>query len=216
MATIFPSLMETNLLKLESIIKELDPYCAGYHLDHMDGEFVPNVMGDLRLIDNIPFITTKKVWVHLMAVDPLWALESLHLPPGSIVSFHFEVQGSKIDIIKSITEKEWLPSMAISPKTDIKNVFPFTQELYQVLVMSVEPGFAGQLFLEDSYDKIDQLVGHRMATAQPFLIGIDGGINESNIVPLKNKGVDQFAVSSAIFGASDRVAALKKLATLIA
>jgi len=212
MATIYPSLMCANLLNLEQDIAMLNPHIPGYHIDIMDNHFVPNMAFDFDTIHAIARITKKKLWVHAMVDNPIAIIDQLQLPEKTIYSFHIESKFEKKEIIKKLTEKNWLPSIAIKPKTNVAQLFEFIDRtIYQVLVMSVEPGFAGQQFIPDSIAKLDELTAFRAKHNLNFMIGIDGGINTSNIARVVHHGADQIAAASAIFSNTDRVAALSAL-----
>lgn len=206
---IFPSLFAADAQKMASYIHQLDPYCPGYHLDIMDNVFVPNSMGSLDLITKVLDTTTKKIWIHLMVKEAESWIAQITAPPGTIISFHVEAQNNKKKLIEQILAKNWKPSMAVNPKTPIEEIFVLTKDLYQIVVMSVEPGFAGQPFLTSTYEKLDKLVGHRMTSKQNFMIAVDGGINETNIRQLAERGADQCAVASAIFSSSKPVEVLQ-------
>ncbi len=212
MATIYPSLMSANLLNLEREISTLNPHVPGYHIDIMDNHFVPNMTFGFDTIHAIARITNKQLWLHAMVDNPTSMIDQLHLPTNAIYSFHIESKFIKKDIMKKLSEKNWLPSIAIKPKTDVAQLFDFIdREIYQVLVMSVEPGFAGQSFMPDVVAKIDALVQFRAEHKLNFLIGIDGGINTHTIANVVQHGVDHIAAASAIFANPDRVAALSAL-----
>ena len=211
MIRIYPSLISANLLNLEHDIKILEPYCAGFHLDIMDNHFVPNLTFGVDMIQAISKATRKQLWVHLMVENPRSWIESLNLPPQTILSFHIESTDLPLDIIKRIKEKKWLASIAISPKTGVDEIFPFLNLIDQVLVMSVEPGFSGQRFLDATIDKIAPLVAHRDTQGLHFTIGFDGGITPENIGLLVKKGVTDFAAASAIFSNQHPKEALEQL-----
>jgi ribulose-phosphate 3-epimerase len=211
MATIYPSLISADLLNLEQTIKKLDPYCAGYHLDIMDNHFVPNLTWGPAFINAINAITTKQMWVHLMVDNPESIIRSLILKPKSIISFHIETKYKITNIIDLIKEKNWLPSIAINPKTDIAQTFSFLPGISQVLIMSVEPGFSGQALIPFTMDKVVALIDYRKQHGLSFSTAMDGGIAIENIAHLTQLGVDQFAVASTIFKASDPVVVLKEL-----
>jgi len=215
MAAIYPSLMAANQLNLQSVINELDQYCAGYHIDIMDGQFVPNITFGSDLTNSIAQSTYKKIWVQLLVQRPDDWLDKLFLPVDSIVSFHIESEGEKIKIIDRIKKKNWQPSIAINPKTNVDEIFTYLDMISQVLVMSVTPGFSGQDFLPDTLSKVDRLVGYRQTSGLEFQIGMDGGIDKDNIVMIKEHGVDDFSIGSGIFGNDDPVEALKELDSLI-
>ena len=217
MAAIYPSLISANLLALESEIQRLAPYCPGFHIDIMDNHFVPNLTWGAQFANAIAALVPNKImWIHLMVTDPLLFITQLSLPKRSIVSFHAEIDIPIETIINHITARHWIPSIAIKPKTPITQIVPLlTSLLNHVLIMSVEPGFSGQSFLESSTEKIVQLTQYRKNQNRPFLIGIDGGINRETIAPLTRLGVNDFAIASAIFKQPDPVKALKELNLLV-
>lgn len=207
---IYPSLMAADPLNLENEINLLEPHCAGFHLDIMDNLFVPNVALDAHTVNAVAK-RGKPVWVHLMVEKPELLYTTLLLPVGSLVSFHIE---SEIDIahfIKTIREKKHHASIAISPKTPLSRIFSFLHDIDQVLLMSVEPGFSGQPFLKSSVARLAELAAHRQKENSSFKIGMDGGIDITNIKTLVEYGVDDCAIGSGIFKHKDRVAALQSL-----
>ncbi len=211
MIRIYPSLISANLLRLQDEIKLLEPYCDGFHLDIMDNHFVPNLTFGAGIIHAISAITDKQLWVHLMVDDPIQWCDTLQIPAESIFSFHFESTKDIPGIIKRIKEKQWQPSIAIKPETDITLLFPFLNDISQVLLMSVEPGFSGQRFLPSVIEKLEPLLKQRDKHQLSFTIGIDGGIDAENISMLAQRGVHDFAIASAIFDQPDPVAALQTL-----
>lgn len=214
MALIFPSLISADILNLEQELKSLDPYCLGYHLDVMDYHFVPNLTWGPAFIHAIAEKTTRQLWVHLMVDNPTLWVKTLSLPAKSILSFHIETIKQNPNIIELIQKKNWLPSIALSPKTDTEEIKPFLFDLYQVLIMSVNPGHSGQQFMGDMATKVQALAEHRMIHGLNFKIAMDGGISQDNIKELTALGVDHFAIAKAIFGQSDPVKALQELNAL--
>ncbi len=178
---IFPSLSDTDTIALQQTINHLDPLCTGYHIDAMDGQFVAKKMWEPAAINALEQITLRTLWVHLMVIDPKSWLEKLTIEPSSIVTIHLESDSKTRKTIFDIKEKNWLPSIAINPKTNVNEVFPFLADVHQVLLMSVQPGFSGQEFLPDTISKLDTLVGFRQTSGLTFKIAMDGGINKKNI-----------------------------------
>lgn len=215
MAAIYPSLMGANLTNIQEELVKLDPYCQGYHLDVMDGQFVPNITFGSSFVNQIAKSTYKRIWVQLLVEDPQAWLDKLFLPVESIVTFHIESKGEIIKTIDLIKEKNWAPSIAVNPKTNVDEIFTYLDMVSQALVMSVTPGFAGQEFLSSVTSKVDQLVGYRQTSGLKFDIAMDGGIDKNNIVMLKDHGVDDFAIASGIFKSDNPVEALKELHKLI-
>lgn len=214
MAQIFPSLTAADQLNLQRDIDTLEPHCKGFHLDVMDFNFVPNLTWGTSTVNAIANHTKRTLWVHVMVEKPAAFIETLCLPNDSLITFHIEKISENKNIISRIREKKWLPGIAISPKTPLEIALPFLETVNHVTLMSVEPGFAGQAFLPDIVDKLDQLVAYRETKKLQFTIAMDGGINETNIGDLAKRGVDLFGVASAIFGKTDPVTAFKNLQTL--
>jgi ribulose-phosphate 3-epimerase len=216
MATIYPSLMGIESPKLEEVIKQLDLYVQGYHIDVMDNQFVPNAMLDAQAVNTIAQSTNNPLWVHLMVVNPEDFVSKLELLERSILSFHYEAAGSNVTLIQKIKDKGWRASIAINPSSPVEKIFPLLPLIDQVLIMSVDPGFSGQPFIADVLSKLEPLIGYRASNNLSFRIGMDGGIKLNNIQELVQKGVQDLAVSSAIFDYPNRVEALKILQAKIA
>lgn len=208
---IYPSLMVVPEQELKNKIKLLAPYCAGFHIDVMDGIFVPTRFWyDVQQVNDIIGFA-QKVWLHLMVQNPETFYAELDVPFGSIVSFHIESDVDVIALSKIIREKKQRASLAIKPKTPIVEIIPFLNIVDHILIMSVEPGLSGQPFLESTYKKIDELVAMRDQLNLDFAIGVDGGINKTNVTRLAQQGINDCAVASGIFGQRDQVAALLEL-----
>ena len=214
MVRIYPSLMAADPLCLKNEIQLLAPYCAGFHLDVMDNHFVPNITWGADTVNAIAQLG-KSVWVHLMVEKPDVFYDTLLLPDDSLISFHIESDVDVFGFIKIIREKKHKVSIAISPKTPISRIVSFLGIIDQVLLMSVEPGFSGQPFLKSSLDRLDELVAYRQEHDSAFRIGIDGGIDETNIKTVVEKGVDDCAVGGGIFQQQDHVVALQQLQELV-
>jgi ribulose-phosphate 3-epimerase len=215
MASIYPSLIAANPLYLHETIKKLEPYCAGFHCDVMDNHFVPNLTFGADTVNAIDAATKKPVWVHLMVDNPLDWCKTLSIKANSIVSFHLEATKEINEIIKRIKENNWKASIAINPKTDVAETFTYLSLIDQVLIMSVEPGFSGQRFLEPMIKKVAQLVAQRKKENVHVRIGMDGGITAQNIGSLVKEKVDDLAIASAIFNQPDPIVALQQLSKLI-
>ena len=215
MATIFPSLIAVNEQTLDPVLKLLDPHVYGYHLDVMDGKFVPNTVWSPAVVNTVDQKTNRILWVHLMVANPQEWIDKLDLPANTILTFHIEAVGQNIKLVEQIKAKSWVPSVAVNPKTEIETIFPLLDTVPHVLVMSVQPGFAGQDFIPGVLEKVEKLVGYRQTSGLDITIGIDGGINKGNIQLAVERGVDHIAVASAVFGGNDPVGALEELNQLI-
>jgi ribulose-phosphate 3-epimerase len=214
MVRIYPAIMGINsseTAKLE-LLKEISD-CV--HIDVMDNYFVPNTTQGVELINDYATKEGFFVWVHLMVQDPIAFYKKCNFPEGSLVSFHIEACEDIFEMIKIIKEKKQRVGIAIRPKTPVEELVPFLSVADQALLMSVEPGFSGQSFLNETINKLENLVRYREASNGEFRIAMDGGINQTNIEELAMKGVDDFAVSTGIFGQANPVEALQELYHLV-
>jgi ribulose-phosphate 3-epimerase len=211
MIKIYPSLMAADLLNIRQDIKRVEPLSDGFHIDIMDNHFVPNITFGADIAHAIAQITTKQLWIHLMIENPENFIHKLSLPAQTIISFHVEATADAQALIAIIKSKNWLPSISIKPSTPIETISPLLASLEQVVIMSVEPGFAGQQFLSPVVEKIDPLITHRKAKNLSFRIGMDGGINGENIEMLIEKGAQDFAIGSAFFNAQNPLDWINKL-----
>jgi len=201
MAVLYPSLLAADEHSLDKAVRQLETIAHGFHIDIMDNKFVPNTGISVEKTNALAKITYRQLWVHLMVEEPESYLNQLQLPADSILTFHIESHKQSSKMINKILEKKWLPGIAVKPKTSVGEVFPFLGSIYQALIMSVEPGFSGQPFLEETLDKIGPLLGYRDTSHLKFKIAIDGGISEKNLAKVVQKRVDEIAIGSAIFDA---------------
>jgi len=215
MAKIYPSLMGADLLNLQKVIEVLEHDADGFHIDIMDNRFVPNITWGVDTVNAVARISRVPLWVHLMVVDPINWNENLMLPRGTTVTFHLESEKEIPRLIKEIKEKKCRPSIAIKPETSAEQIFPILNAIDHVLLMSVNPGFSGQPFLEATKKKIEQLVAYRDTSGDDFVIGLDGGVTIENIKELAQMGVDEFAISAGIFSQKDPLKALKEIKKII-
>lgn len=209
---IYPSLLDVSHDRLAEVIQRFDPFVPGYHIDIMDGRFVPNLTRGVAMAQEIASLSVRtRQWVHLMVEDPELPIRAMELVEGSMVSFHIESKSDPRSLIKIVTEKKLIPSIAISPKTNVEAVFPFLNQVDQVLIMSVEPGFSGQRFIVESLEKVRVLAGYRATSGSSFRIGIDGGISSENIRDVLQAGIDDVVVGSALMNSQDPLATLMHL-----
>lgn len=211
MASLYPSLIAADPLNLGATLKNLDSCVDGYHIDVMDDHFVPNLTWGPAMVNAIAAATDRQIWVHLMVDNPAAWPDRLELPARSIVTIHFESTKEIKTVLQRIKEKNWLAGLAISPKTAPQETFELLPSVDQLLIMSVEPGFSGQQFMQETTNKIKPLLDFRTAHALKFSLAMDGGITKKNIAELAAGGVDTFAVASAVFAHNDLVAAIVEL-----
>lgn len=208
---IFPSLTSQNKDEIHDQIRLLGPYCAGFHIDIMDGQFVHQKMGSAQLANDIVRMTRKQLWFHIMAEDPLKIIKDLQPHKGDIISFHATSHYDYQDIIEELEHKNVLPSIALNPSTPITVLNTAIHAIDHVTIMSVEPGKSGQTFLPSTLAKLEQLNAFKTANERALTIAIDGGVNKKNIRKIASFGVTQAAISSGIFNEDDPLEALKEL-----
>jgi ribulose-phosphate 3-epimerase len=211
---IYPSLISAPLLHLQGTIQLLEPWCAGFHLDIMDFHFVPNLTWGPGFIQAIRNATSKQLWIHLMVEKPFNYLKNFKLNAQDIVSIHYEscTHDEAVKIFEYLHTQGLQASLAIKPTTPIKQtlgLFPFID---QFLLMSVEPGFSGQDFLNATYERLQELYTLQQQHRASFRIALDGGITQEIFNKLAPHHVEDSALAHALFGkGKDPVEVLKKL-----
>ena len=211
---IYPSLISSDLLKLNETLALFDSYCDGYHIDVMDFHFVPNLTWGPQFVNSFVKATTQPLHVHLMVDNPFQWIDILDLSPIDSFMFHFEaIQNSNecAKLIENIKKKKWQVGIVINPETPVEELYSFLPSLDNILLMSVNPGFSGQPFMSSVIDKIQPLLDQRTKLKTKFDIGIDGGVDKENIALLGRKGIDFVGVASAIFSQKDPIDALQRL-----
>ena len=176
-----------NNLK-ENIDKLTDLDIDYLHLDIMDGLFVNNKTYEIKEIEDI--INNKKpLDVHLMVSDVYKYIDDFKNLNPEFITFHYEVNHDIMDLIKYLKSLNISVGISIKPDTKVTELLPYLPYIDLVLVMSVEPGFGGQKFIENSIDKINELYELRKDNNYKYLIEVDGGINDTNIEKLKKADI---------------------------
>lgn len=205
---ISPSILASDYANLE---KELDK-CASaqlIHVDVMDGHFVPNisigapVVSSIKKVCNIPFD------VHLMISNPLQYIEDFANAGADIICFHTECDSPINETLDKIISLGKKAALAIKPGTDAKAVIPYLDKLDMVLVMTVEPGFGGQSFMESTMPKIEAI----RAIAPDIDIEVDGGINPETVKIAAKAGANVFVAGSAVFKSENPESTINLLKT---
>ncbi len=213
MSTIIaPSLLAADFANLQRDIDMVNESEADwFHLDIMDGVFVPNISYGMPVIQAIKKYAKKTLDVHLMIVQPERYIETFAKLGSDILTVHFEACPHLHSTIQSIKANGMKAGVSLNPHTPVNVLEDIIQDLDLVLIMSVNPGFGGQKFIENTYKKVRELRSLINKSGSKALIEVDGGVNDQNIVALKKSGVDAFVAGSFVFNHKNPKEIISKL-----
>lgn len=215
MKLIAPSILAADFNHLGDAIQMINNSEADMvHCDIMDGVFVPNISFGIPVVEHIRRVTLKPLDVHLMIVHPEHYIDQFYEAGASWITVHIETCAHLHRTIQQIKEHGIKASVCLNPHTPVDLLSDIIEELDMVLLMSVNPGFGGQRFIENSYRKVEQLKELILQKKSEALIEVDGGINLQVGENLFNAGADILVAGSFIFNSADPVstiAAFKKL-----
>lgn len=205
-------MLSADFGNLERDTKMIDSSAAEWvHIDVMDGVFVPNISFGFPVMKPIRKATNKVLDVHLMIVEPEKYVKRFVDAGADYVTFHYEATEHIDECIASIREAGAKVGISIKPKTEANVLKDILAKVDLVLVMSVEPGFGGQSFIDGSLDKIRELAAMREQMGLDFLIEVDGGISSKNAGDVFAAGAEAVVAGSAVFGAADPEAEIVKM-----
>ncbi|MGJ8714761.1 MAG: ribulose-phosphate 3-epimerase [Maribacter stanieri] len=210
--SIAPSLLAADFGNLQRDVEMVNASEAEYHhIDIMDGVFVPNISYGMPVVKAIKKSATKPLDVHLMIVDPDRYLEEFANLGSHILTVHYEACTHLHRTIQAIKALGMKAGVALNPHTNVMLLEDIIQDIDVVLIMSVNPGFGGQSFIENTYDKIratKALINRKKSAA---LIEIDGGVTTANSQKLVDAGADILVAGSFVFKSADPVKTIKEL-----
>jgi ribulose-phosphate 3-epimerase len=216
---IAPSILSANFANLEADIQMLNKSDADWiHVDVMDGQFVPNISFGFPVIAAVNNFAKKPLDVHLMIVNPDRYLKEFKEVGAAIITVHYEACIHLHRTIQAIKELGCKAGVALNPHTPVSVLQDIIQDLDMVLIMSVNPGFGGQKFIEHTYQKIRQLKMMAANVNPNLLIEIDGGVSIHNSLALLKAGANVLVAGNAIFSSIDQhhaIAELKKISPSI-
>ena len=203
MIQIAPSMLSSDFLHLEKDVEMVNACADLFHLDIMDGVFVPNISYGFPVVDAIASKAEKPLDAHLMIVRPETYVKRFAESGVSMLSFHLnatEDPGAVLDLIHGCGMKA---GIAVNPDIPVERLFPYIGRCEYMLVMSVFAGFGGQKFIEDTYGRIRTLKSEIAGRGADCLIEVDGGVSAKNASSLAEAGADILVAGSAVFKSSD-------------
>ena len=211
---IVPSILSADFARLADDIARIEEGGADWvHVDVMDGHFVPNLTYGVKVIETMRRITNLPLDVHLMVEKPEDFLESFAQAGAATLTIHVEVSPHLQRQLCRIKELGCMAGAALNPSTPVGAVSEVARDLDLLLVMTVNPGFGGQSFIEHSVDKVSRARALLDAAGSGALLEVDGGINRDTIGRVWRAGADTFVAGHAVFAASDpgaEIAALRQ------
>lgn len=195
-----PSILSADFTVLGDELKAIDEAGSEYiHIDVMDGIFVPSISYGMPVIKSIRKATKKVFDVHLMITEPERYINEFVESGADIITFHVEATKDPGKVIDMIHEKGLKAGISVKPKTSLEAIEPFLEKIDMLLIMSVEPGFGGQAYIEGSTEKIraarEMVKAHGLETD----IQVDGGINLQNLPEVLEAGANIIVAGSSVF-----------------
>ena len=207
-ASLAPSIISADFTRLAESLKAVEPYSSAWHVDVMDGHYVPNLTIGPMVVEAIAKASSLPQDVHVMIsnVDETW--EWYAKAGARRIAFHAEVSSDAHELCKRMRDAGVAPGLAINPDVAVADVERYLEEIDHAIVMSVFPGFSGQKFIPDVVSKIAQLKDLR---GDAITVYIDGGVSPKTAPACVVAGADVLISASAIFGAPDPAAVAKEL-----
>ncbi|WP_289054931.1 ribulose-phosphate 3-epimerase [Carboxylicivirga marina] len=212
---IAPSLLAADFSNLKKDVELINNSEADwFHLDIMDGVFVPNISFGIPILESIKPLAKKPFDVHLMIVQPERYIETFKKAGADIFNVHYEASTHLHRTVQTVHDAGMKAGVTLNPHTPVAVLEDIISELDLVLLMSVNPGFGGQKFIKNTFDKVEQLKELILRKNSRALIQIDGGVDNTNATELIDKGADVLVAGSYVFKSSNPEATIKGLKEL--
>jgi ribulose-phosphate 3-epimerase len=200
---IAPSILSADFANLQRDIEMINRSQADwFHVDVMDGVFVPNISFGMPVVKAVHRHATKPLDVHLMIVDPDRYIKEFKACGAEVLTVHYEACTHLHRTLQAIRVEGMKAGVAINPHTPVSVLIDILNDVDLVLLMSVNPGFGGQSFIENTFNKLSQLKTMREERGLSFLIEVDGGVNDTNAAKLIHAGADVLVAGNYVFASS--------------
>ena len=208
MVHIAPSMLAADFLHLEKDVQTVNRYADLFHLDVMDGVFVPNISFGFPVIEAIAQKAEKPMDVHLMIVQPEKYVERFAKVGAEMISFHLNATEDPAAVLKQIRSLGVKAGLVINPDIAVEDLYPYLKDADFILLMSVFAGFGGQKFIEATYERVRSLNAEIKRQGLTIPIQVDGGVSASNASALVEAGAEILVAGSAVFKAEDPAAVI--------
>lgn len=211
MIQIAPSMLAADFLHLNKDVEVVNENADLFHLDIMDGVFVPNISYGFPVVEAIASAAQKPLDVHLMIVQPEKYIERFARIGVSMLSFHLNATDQPAQTLLHIRETGMKAGLVINPDMPVDSLYPYLHLCDHILLMSVYAGFGGQKFIEDTYARIRTLKAEIDRQGLPVRIEVDGGVSPANAKALIDAGAEILVAGSAVFKSDDPAAVISSI-----
>jgi ribulose-phosphate 3-epimerase len=211
MIKVAPSMLSADFLHLEKDVELVNEHADLFHLDVMDGVFVPNISFGFPIVEAIAKKSTKPLDVHLMIVQPEKYVDRFAKVGADMISFHVNATEDPAAVLAQVRSHGVQAGLVINPDLPVESLFPYLKDCDFVMLMSVFAGFGGQKFIEETYDRVRALKAEIQRQGLNIPIEIDGGVSAANSNALAEAGAEILVAGSAVFKAEDPAAVIQQM-----
>lgn len=204
-------MLSADFLHLSKDVEMVNEHADLFHLDIMDGVFVPNISYGIPVVEAIAREAKKPLDVHLMIVQPEKYIDRFVKAGADMISFHLNATEDPAAVLAQIRSHGILAGLTINPDIPVESMFPYLKDCDFVMLMSVFAGFGGQKFIDDTYDRVRELKAEIQRQGLNIPIEVDGGVSAANAKALVDAGVEILVAGSAVFKAEDPAAVIAQM-----